>query len=512
MSGDDDRTGPSPSAQEALARLRAADPAAEREPREDLAAQIIARAVGSRQGAAGGADQGTGGSAPPAAVDLEARRRSRRWPSVLAGAAAAAIIGVGGYAAGATGVFHGGGSHAADSTGAPESAEGSSEESAEDSAPEGLAADESEAAALSGHDPLAQSVPESASAPADSALYPAGPGRTTFIASGLGAGTGQAAGYALDPNAEPARDVAARAADVFGLAGDAQLKDGAWWVEGRTALAPSLSVTLDGALTLSYSSAAISPWNCGNDELHTEGLAAAGVDCEDLQAPPQQEAIAALEVLLADLGVVAELEIEAQSLPEVGITTATAAVLIEGVPTSLAYYLELSSGGIASFSGPMAPLTELGEYPVVSAQEAADRLSDPAFGALAYPVMPLAASGLGLEGEFAGSAPAGSGPADSEAAREDLPLATPVPREGVEALPAPPGWTPPTAPPATPVPGAPLPWPVEVVELVAADLTLTTVWTEGGAVVLVPAYELTSEDGGTWTVLALADSALDMAP
>lgn len=506
MSSDDDRTGPSTREQEILARLRAADPAADREPADGLAEQIVAS---------------TAVRTEVRTDELAARRsvRARRWPSVLAGAAAAAIIGVGGYAAGATGVFQGAGMDAAESTDMLESAEELGEETAADSAQDGAASDESAADESAAQSAAADalvgselSIPESA----DAAIYPAGPGRTTFTASGLGTQTGQAAAYALDPNAEPAQDVASRAADVFGVAGEPDQRDGAWWVEGRTALAPTLSVTLDGALTLNYSSAALSPWNCGNDELHTRELAAAGVDCEDLRAPAQAEAVAMMESLLAELGVEADLETQAQELPEVGITSVTGTILIEGVASPLAYYLELSAAGVASFSGPMAPVVDLGEYPVVSEQEAADRLSDPAYGALSYPVMPAASSALGLQGETglqedassSGLAASQQPPAEST----DTSLAPGLQREPFASeLTLPQDWTPPTQPPATPIPGAQVPWEVQEVALVSAELTLTTIWTQGGAILLVPAYELGSEEGGTWSTLALAPQALDLA-
>ena len=46
----------------------------------------------------------------------------------------------------------------------------------------------------------------------------------------------------------------------------------------------------------------------------------------------------------------------------------------------------------------------------------------------------------------------------------------------------------------------------------AAELGLAQWTTADGASLLVPAWELTAEDGRTWTVLALAEAALDMSP
>ena len=61
--------------------------------------------------------------------------------------------------------------------------------------------------------------------------------------------------------------------------------------------------------------------------------------------------------------------------------------LVDGQRADLAWSLELSATGISSVSGGLAPLVSLGDYPVVSATEAFDRLSDPRFGA--QPVGPF---------------------------------------------------------------------------------------------------------------------------
>jgi hypothetical protein len=70
-------------------------------------------------------------------------------------------------------------------------------------------------------------------------------------------------------------------------------------------------------------------------------------------------------------------------------------------------------------------------------------------------------------------------------------------------------WVAPTAPPAVPTPGASLAWPVNDVEIVGARLGLAGQWQPDGSVLQVPAYEFTDAGGGTWSVIAVADSALD---
>jgi hypothetical protein len=70
---------------------------------------------------------------------------------------------------------------------------------------------------------------------------------------------------------------------------------------------------------------------------------------------------------------------------------------------------------------------------------------------------------------------------------------------------------PPTEPPATPTEGTSLSWPVDQVEIVDARLGRASQWQPDGSVLVVPAYEFTDAGGGTWSVIAVADSMLDFA-
>jgi hypothetical protein len=66
----------------------------------------------------------------------------------------------------------------------------------------------------------------------------------------------------------------------------------------------------------------------------------------------------------------------------------------------------------------------------------------------------------------------------------------------------------PTTPPA-PTPGAPVSWPVQHVELGSAVLGVALTYQADGSQLLVPAYLLTDGNGGTWSVIAVADDHLD---
>ena len=72
-------------------------------------------------------------------------------------------------------------------------------------------------------------------------------------------------------------------------------------------------------------------------------------------------------------------------------------------------------------------------------------------------------------------------------------------------------WVPPTEPPAAPSAGTSVSWPVNDVEIVDARLGLASQWQPDGSVLVVPAYEFTDADGGTWSVIAVADTKLDFA-
>ncbi len=103
----------------------------------------------------------------------------------------------------------------------------------------------------------------------------------------------------------------------------------------------------------------------------------------------------------------------------------------------------------------------LGEYPVVSEEDAVERLGDP---------------------RFAGTAPS---------ARQAAPDGAAGP---------------------SPAPGGPIAWPVEDVTIVSAELTEVRYTLPDGAVLVVPAYDLADAAGSSWTVLAVDEEALDFAP
>ncbi|MCV2394964.1 hypothetical protein OEB99_11660 [Actinotalea sp. M2MS4P-6] len=432
--------GPGSTGDEAFDRLRAADPAAGSEP--DLRALRAAVAARAEAGAAAG--------------DQLATRRAR-WP-IAAAAAAALVIGAGGgYAIGAVqGTASSGSDEALSVATAEDGAMGGAMESA---APEpgrvaggGVASDSSMAAG-------------------DAAWW--GYGRTVFTAQGLSDQAGTAQVRAVDAAAVFDADSMAAAATVLGVPGTPEQTDGVWAVGPQDGSAASLSMYPEGNAGLNFYDPTADPWSCTAED------AAKDTGCTERDlgpAPSATEAEAQLADLLGALGLdAAGFQIEADAGSDTQWTYVTAYEVIDGVRTGRTWSASYTGGGLQSLYGSLAPLVDLGEYPVVSPVEAVARLSDPRFGT--------------------------SGPMwfDDTVGLSD----------SVSTLPAPDAV--PTGVPDTPEPGSPVSWPVQHVTITGAEL-VSGMQTDGaGAVLLVPTYRLTGSDGSVWSVLAVADDALDFS-
>lgn len=423
---DDEKNDPS----DPVARLRAADPAAGVEPRAGFVEQTIAEAT-------------TEAAVPVADLGTERAKRRPRWLPIAAVAASMLVLGGGaGYAVAALGGTGDGSSLA----GAPpislSGGQGGTQAQVTEGQPE--AANDKAMAGSGAYDSM-----------------PWGWGRNQFTSSGLSTESGTAEGYAFDPGAAANAETVGALAAALGVAGDPVLKDGNWTVGPQDGSAPSVWVNLDGALTFWYSDPAISPWTCPED----------GGDCTPTGTPPsEQAAIDALRAVLTATGRDADAFAYGSETWEGAVTrTAQAWPLVDGQRIDQSWSIEVAEAGTVSVSGALAPIIGLGEYPIVSADEAFGRLSDPRFGAQR--------SGGVI------------------ALRDDT--------VGGET------WVPPTAPPATPGEGAAVSWPVTEVHIVEARLGLASQWQADGSVLIVPAYEFIDSDGGTWSVIAVAEESLD---
>lgn len=500
---------------EAFARLSAADPAGDthldttalraevaRRTAAVGAATAVPPAVPPADGTetmdgmegADGVEEMDGTAVPGASVTTLASRRRTRWLQAAAVAAGVALVGSGGYALGS-----------------------------QDDAT--VAAD---AITLGGAAaPEAASADSAAGSATDMRIAPGFGLRAVFTASGLSDDAGTGRSWALDAAAVFSAETAARVASVLGVAGEPTLQWGSWTVGPQDGTGPTVSVQPDGTASISYYDPTRDPWSCAassSDETgggaSTSSGAAADPDaapaepgaaetsggaaeqpgattidpappsatlpaCEPAlgDAPAGDAAVAATRDVLGSLGVdpgMFEYEV-GDSGGDSRATSVSAFAVVDGQRTGLSWSVTLVGEGVQSLFGSLAPLVELGEYPVVGAATAVGRLNDPRFGAGSGGVMPLAREAV------------------ADTATEVAPDTTAVaPSED------------PTVP-ATVRPGSTIPWPVQQVTITGARLGLTLLTQADGAAVLVPAYELTDSDGTAWSVIAVDESSLDLA-
>ncbi|GAA1791915.1 hypothetical protein [Agromyces lapidis] len=453
-----------------VALLRAADPAAGVEPTAGFADEVVARATAASDSITAAAPETTapeaGDPAPVTDLGAERTRRRPRWLPIAAAAASVAIVGAAGFWLG----------------GATSSAN--------------LASNAAPPISLQGVGEGSMGVTDAAGAPemtmgadqkmmggsgAADSMYQYGWGRHVFTSSGLSEEGGDAPGYAYDSGAEGTEARVAALAAELGVEGEVELRDGSWIVGPPDGTGPMLSVGLDGALSFWFNDPATNPWDCGVVPLPGETTESsepiAPVDpvepCEPTgTAPSEAAAIDALRSLIAASGADPDgFEYSSETWEESPTRYAQAWPVVDGQRLDQGWSLELAAEGTVNASGSLAAIVAIGDYPIVSEQEGFERLSDIRFGAQ-MTAMPLAAR-------------------EGEALTEE--------------------WVPPTAPPATPGEGTAVSWPVDDVEIVDARLGLTTQWQPDGSVLVVPAYEFTDADGGTWSVIAVADSSLDFS-
>ncbi|WP_407344706.1 hypothetical protein [Pengzhenrongella phosphoraccumulans] len=458
-------------------RLRAADPARGVEP--DLAA--LDGAVRARL-------------AEP--VDELAAARSRRgwgtWWPVAAVAASALMFGTAGFAIG----NDGGGSGVATNTagaaitlGQPGSAE--------------------------------QAAPNAVAGSADSKLSssmvaPWYGGRTVFTGVNLPRETGSAQAWTFDPAQVFTAETVERVARALGLAGTAALTDGAWTVGPTDGTGASLQLQPDGLASVNFYDPALDPYACstggGTQSVEPGSTGAAGSAgsagsgdsgdsavapdimpvpeptqaCTDAaigNAPQGDAAVAKARDLIAAIGLdpgAFEYETSESGTPQAAYVAAYQ--VLDGQRTGVSWSIGLVGDGVQSLYGSMAPVVSLGTYDIVSATDAVARLADPRFGAsYGGPMMYAAEKGVA---------------ADSTTST----LGT------AEIAPAPERTVPPTA-----EPGSPISWPVTEIALTSSRLGLTMYTQPDGSTVLLPAYELSSEDGQIWSAVAVVEAQLNFS-
>lgn len=372
-------------------------------------------------------------------------------------------------------------------------------------------------------------APESAMGAADSKLSSSvmGPwygGRTVFTAVGLPDEAGSAQAWTFDPAEVFTAQTADRLAAALGLAGTAELVDGAWAVGPVDGSGPSLQLQPDGLASVNYYDPGLDPYACGSDQLQgvepgstgdgdtdsstgtSDPATAPGTgvepDAMPLPEPPQSctttigpapqgdAAVAKARDLIGAFGLDASaFEYETSDSGMTELAYVAAYQVLDGQRTGSVWNLSLVGDGVQSLYGSIAPIVSLGSYGVVSATEAVARLADPRFGAsYGGPVLYAAREAVPADGMSSGL-----GSAESSVAPE--------------IAPAPERTVPPTADP-----GSAIAWPVYEVALTSSRLGLTMYTQPDGSTVLLPAYELTSDDGQVWSVMAVTETQLDLSP
>jgi hypothetical protein len=485
---------------EAYDRLTGADPADGATTRDGvLRAKVDALTgdVGTPAAGAAGAADGAGGSAgsdsaaatgaapvpvpggttegaqdaPDGTVDELAPRRRRR-PALLVAAvvAGAVVVGGGGFAVGAVTA----GEELPASDALPPITLGGGQ---------GAAGGPPEAAGV-----RAGAATEEMSAAADSAtsydtMMPSWfDGRATFSQQGLSTTGGEATAYAYDATQVATQEGAARAADALGVEGEPRWEGGSWSVGPTDGAGPTLWMSADATAYLSYNAPAADPWRCEETVALQDQQAASDAGDPDVQIPEctqptgtvsAKKAVGELTAVMERLGVDPDgFEFEPSTDSEPGSRWITAHEVVDGQRTGAAWSATVSKEGVAWLDGFLATRTELGTYPVISPADAVERLGDPRFGQNLWPVTYSPALETRMMEE-----PTDSGP---------------------------------TAPPAPPAAGDAVPWPVTDVTITEARLGLAQEHRTDAATLLLPAYELSDADGNVWTVVAVADDALDM--
>lgn len=450
-------------------RLRAADPSASATP--DLARM--------RASIAGPSDAQTTGAVDELAA-ARARRRPARWLQVAAAVAGIAVIGSGGFALGR----QDGSSPAAAPISLSDAAAGMD------------AAAESSGAAGTAQAPGAADSARSLTTDKMASSVWWG-GRTVFTGAGLSTEGGSATAWTFDPSAVFSQETAARVAAALGVAGSPTEQWGAWSVGPQDGTGPNVQLQPDGLASVSYYDPQRDPWACvqsapdspdssgtTTDGTTTDGAEPAEIDptygCTFAEgpAPAADVALAAARDTMTALDVDPagyELEVVADSGMQAA-TMVSAYQVLDEQRSGVTWSFTVVADGVQSLYGSLAPAVELGTYALVSPAEAVERLGDPRFGSSYGGVMPLAEDSMRtMEGE-------------------------------ATDMPAPTATVPPTL-----AAGSAIPWPVSSVTLTTSRLGLGMTTLADGATVLVPSYELGSDDGSTWSVNAVAEDRLDFA-
>jgi hypothetical protein len=299
------------------------------------------------------------------------------------------------------------------------------------------------------------------------------PGRNRFIVPELEKAPprSEADVYAVDTRSRFTVEEATRVAVALGLSGDVHPDDvGGWRLEEAGAFYGLSSwghAFFNNSILDPVAACETSAYALHGDD--TEAFSREMQSCMAAVPMPSDELVRkSVSFFLAALGIDEDSTRVTLTPSDASRTvTATAERIVENNVTRIAADVTVSAQGITYASGPVGDIVSLGAYPLIGPAEAASRLSDPAFA----------------------------------------PELVRWPDQSTE----PGGFAPLATPPAVPEAGSAVPWRIAEHEIVSVRLGLTLIDAEG-VTYLVPAYEFTASDKTVWSVLAVAESALDTSP
>lgn len=301
---------------------------------------------------------------------------------------------------------------------------------------------------------------------------------------------------------------------------------GGWRVGPADYSGPVLSVAADGLLSWWFSPgpSATTGWACAEPTVSSDGTTVPFDPCPMPEPPvgvPDAPTATSLALDLFDrLGVDTE-GVQTDVYADDWSAWVTAYLTIDDVRTPMAWSVGFGAdASITSASGVLASAEQVGAYPIVGTGVGLERLNDDSGRWTWFGGMMAADAGVRMMGStgVAGSSVISgtdsmsvTGAAGSSETSGTGTMSVTV-GGGAVAVSPPVSIDPSMAPP-TVIGTAPdmVTAPVEptVIHLTSVRRTLTTYWDVDSTVWLLPAYEFTSTDGGTWTVLAVDETYLD---
>lgn len=229
--------------------------------------------------------------------------------------------------------------------------------------------------------------------------------------------------------------------------------------------------------------------------------------------PTKAEAESKAKALLATLGLeAADYEFEAYG-DEWGAWV-TAWLLVDGSKTQMSMGVGYGAeGALTGASGFLAEPVRGDQYELVGIPKAVERMNDTGgYWSGYFGGGPVASSARGAVADAVAVAPAESGASTGSASGSVEGSETVVSDPGLAPEPVPTDTMPVDPLPVDTTPAAPE-VPVEVLTITLTTVTvgLTQLWDADGNVWLLPSYLFTSDDGGQYSVYAVADEYLDFA-